>query len=112
MYMTLTMLRALAAEDMTAAEQREAADQLGEIAARLAWGRRRLAERTQAVAAMLAPAGRGGRISAMRPRAEDVTAVRARSATYRTTGGPGKSTSGAVSQARGIPVAAGSRDER
>jgi hypothetical protein len=41
-YGTNLMLRALAPQDMTAAERREASEQLGKVAASLARGRRRL----------------------------------------------------------------------
>jgi hypothetical protein len=52
-YATHLMLRALAPQDMTAAQQREASEQLGKVAAALARSRRRLAGRAHAVATML-----------------------------------------------------------
>jgi hypothetical protein len=51
MYGSHLMLRALAPEDMTAAERREASEQLGKVAAALARGRRRLARRAPGAAA-------------------------------------------------------------
>jgi hypothetical protein len=51
MYGTNLMLRALTARDMTAAEQREASEQLGKVAAALMRGRRRLAGRAPVAAA-------------------------------------------------------------
>jgi hypothetical protein len=58
MWTTPLMQRALAPHDMTAAQQREAAEQLGKIAASLARGRRRLARRTHGMTTMLTRADR------------------------------------------------------
>jgi hypothetical protein len=52
------MQRALAPQDMTAAQQREASEQLGKVAASLARGRRRLARRTRAATTTLTRPGR------------------------------------------------------
>jgi hypothetical protein len=51
-YGTHLMLRALTPQDITAAEQREASEQLGKVAAALARGRRRLARRAPGAPAM------------------------------------------------------------
>jgi hypothetical protein len=58
MYMTLVMLRALAPDDMTAAQQREADEQLGKVAAALARSRHRLAGRVRTAATTRTPPGR------------------------------------------------------
>jgi hypothetical protein len=50
--MTQLTLRALAPQDMTAAQRREADEQLGRVAAALARSKRRLAGRRYSVAAM------------------------------------------------------------
>jgi hypothetical protein len=49
-YGSYVMLRTAAPQDMTAAEQREAGEQLGRVAASLARGRRRLARRARGAA--------------------------------------------------------------
>jgi hypothetical protein len=64
MYVTLMMLRALAPEDMTAAQQREADEQLGKAAAALARSRHRLAGRMRAVATTRSRAGHQSAASA------------------------------------------------
>jgi hypothetical protein len=55
--MTPLMLRALEAQDMTAAERRQADEQLGKIAASLARCRRRLAGRAHSAARMFTGSG-------------------------------------------------------
>ena len=62
MYASYQALRILGADRMTAAEQRAADDQLGQIVAALSQSRRRFAERTGALARTLAPAGAGRRV--------------------------------------------------
>jgi hypothetical protein len=57
MYVSYQVLRILAGDRMTAAEQREADEQQGRIVAGLSQSRRRLAERTRALARALTPAG-------------------------------------------------------
>jgi hypothetical protein len=56
-YGSYVMLRTVAPQDMTAAEQREAGEQLGRVAASLARGRRRLARRARGAAVMQAGSG-------------------------------------------------------
>jgi len=62
MYVSHQALRILAADRMTAAEQREADEQLGRIVAALSQSWRRFTERTGALARALAPAGTGRRV--------------------------------------------------
>jgi hypothetical protein len=57
MYVSYQVLRVLAADGMTAAEQREADEQLGRLVAALSRSRRRFAARTQALAGALIPVG-------------------------------------------------------
>jgi hypothetical protein len=57
MYVSHQALRILAPDGMTAAEQREADEQLGRIAAALSRSRSQFAERVRALAGALAPAG-------------------------------------------------------
>jgi hypothetical protein len=59
MYVSYQVLRSLAGDGMTAAEQREADEQLGRTVAALSRSRRRFAARTRALAGALAPAGHG-----------------------------------------------------
>jgi hypothetical protein len=58
MFVSYQILRCLAPDGMTAAEQREADEQLGRIAAAVSQSRRRFAERTRALAGVLAATGR------------------------------------------------------
>jgi hypothetical protein len=57
MYVPYQFLRVLAPDGITAAEQREADEQLGRMAAAVGRSRRRFGGRTRALAGVLAPAG-------------------------------------------------------
>lgn len=59
MYVSYQVLRILAGDGVTTAEQRAADEELGRIVAALSRSRRRFAERTRALAGALAPAGIG-----------------------------------------------------
>jgi len=59
MYVSHQAMRTLSRDRMTAAQQREADEQLGRIAAALSPSRWRFAERTRALAAAPAPARPG-----------------------------------------------------
>jgi len=75
MYQPYLMLRTLGSPDMTAAQQREADDQLGQTVAAMARRGRRLAARAHAVATMPV---RAGRQLTAHTRAFDRSAVRSR----------------------------------